>query len=205
MIYIVFQNSRLTKFALNLRLVEVARVGGVIVSFLSSITGPKVAQVSKQVSTGLSLIMKLHPYLGKLRSIRAGRANHLLALADVEASCIGLGYTCLGRQRVPLRQIRGTVSTGRCRDFDANFQPLDHRKQRRCQELALLRRQGVRLPPVLLIRVADVYFVQDGHHRISVAQALGEPEIEAVVTVWEVAGWLPWRGLTFPTAASPQD
>jgi hypothetical protein len=52
---------------------------------------------------------------------------------------------------------------------------------------------GVPLPPVHLIQVGDVYFVRDGHHRISVAKALGQTQIEANVTVWNVAGALPWE------------
>jgi hypothetical protein len=49
------------------------------------------------------------------------------------------------------------------------------------------------MPPVELIQVRDVYFVQDGHHRISVARALGELDIEAKVTIWQVSGPLPWE------------
>jgi hypothetical protein len=47
------------------------------------------------------------------------------------------------------------------------------------------------LPPVVLVQVGDVYFVRDGHHRISVARALGQLDIEAEVTVWQVSGPLP--------------
>jgi hypothetical protein len=43
------------------------------------------------------------------------------------------------------------------------------------------------LPPVDLIELGDVYFVNDGHHRISVAKMLGQREIEAQVTVWRKA------------------
>jgi hypothetical protein len=49
------------------------------------------------------------------------------------------------------------------------------------------------MPPVVLVQVGDIYFVEDGHHRISVALAWGEQEIEAEVTVWQVAGALPWE------------
>ena len=45
--------------------------------------------------------------------------------------------------------------------------------------------RGEHLPPVDLIRAGDVYYVRDGHHRISVARALGQREIDARVTVWE--------------------
>ena len=51
--------------------------------------------------------------------------------------------------------------------------------------------EGVALPPVELIRGGDVYFVRDGHHRISVAAACEAREIDALVTVWEVEGALP--------------
>ena len=46
-------------------------------------------------------------------------------------------------------------------------------------------------PPVELIQVGEVYFVRDGHHRISVSRVLGRVEIDAVVTVWSVDGPLP--------------
>jgi hypothetical protein len=46
--------------------------------------------------------------------------------------------------------------------------------------------QGEFLPPVDLIRVGETYFVRDGHHRISAARALGQKEIDAVVTTWNV-------------------
>jgi hypothetical protein len=37
-------------------------------------------------------------------------------------------------------------------------------------------------PAVDLIKVGDAYAVRDGHHRISVAKALGEDFIDAQVT-----------------------
>jgi hypothetical protein len=46
---------------------------------------------------------------------------------------------------------------------------------------------------VKLIRVEEIYFVRDGHHRISVARALGQRTIEAQVVVWQVSGPLPWE------------
>ena len=41
--------------------------------------------------------------------------------------------------------------------------------------------RGLCLPPVELLAVGDEFFVRDGHHRISVAHALGEQYIEATV------------------------
>jgi len=42
------------------------------------------------------------------------------------------------------------------------------------------------MPAVELIKVGEVYAVRDGHHRISVARALGEDFIDARVTAWEL-------------------
>src|SRR4030095_15840310 len=41
---------------------------------------------------------------------------------------------------------------------------------------------GLSLPPVVLYKVSDVYFVRDGNHRVSVARGLGYAEIDAEVT-----------------------
>jgi hypothetical protein len=46
--------------------------------------------------------------------------------------------------------------------------------------------EGLALPPIDVILVGEQYFVRDGHHRVSVARSLGQVEIEANVTVWEV-------------------
>jgi hypothetical protein len=51
----------------------------------------------------------------------------------------------------------------------------------------MARDESVPLPPIKLIQVGDCYYVRDGHHRLSVARALGEQFIEAEVTVWEIA------------------
>jgi hypothetical protein len=92
---------------------------------------------------------------------------------------------------VPIRQIRG--SEGRCRYFDRDLNPLYDQARGRWLSIARVRQQGRALPPVVLVQVGDIFFVRDGHHRISVARALGQTEIDARVTVWEVTGPLPWE------------
>lgn len=132
-------------------------------------------------------------WLDKLRSSLGGRSHRLLDLVTVRTTCKGLGHRELGRQRVAMSQIQGSANEGRCRDFDADFRPLKAHNEERWLNVAVARQQGATLPPVALIQVGDVYFVKDGHHRISVARALGQTEIEAVVTVWQVVGLLPWE------------
>ena len=89
-----------------------------------------------------------------------------------------------GTQPVPIGRIRD--SEGRCHDFDRAFDPRRTYTRDRWLHVARAWRDGIELAPVDLIQVGDVYFVRDGHHRISVATTFGQREIDARVTVWEV-------------------
>lgn len=100
-----------------------------------------------------------------------------------------------GLRSVELNKIHGSL--GRTGDFDYDFNPLDDRSRDRWQSIAMAYLHNRNLKPVDLIQVGDCYFVQDGHHRISVAHALGQLAIDAEVTVW-VLPHVP------PTLASQQ-
>jgi hypothetical protein len=117
--------------------------------------------------------------------------RRLLALSEVEEACRVDARSYAGLHTVPIGQIRG--SEGRCTDFDCDFHPLQDHCKERWLRVAAARDQGKALPPVVLIQVGNTYFCRDGHHRISVARALGQLDIEAEVTVWHVSGPLPWE------------
>jgi hypothetical protein len=119
---------------------------------------------------------------GQIRSALRRRSRRLLDLSAVEAARTVRGRRHVGARSVSLDQIRG--SEGRCDDFDQDFAPLQEHNKGRWSSVAVARLMNVTLPPVELIQVGEVYFVRDGHHRVSVARALGEKEIDAVVTVW---------------------
>ncbi len=113
-----------------------------------------------------------------------GRPSCLLDLATV-ASCSTIrARHATGLQIVPIRQILG--SEGRGGLFDAAFHPIRTHTELRWRQIAHAGLVGITLPPVELIRIGDAYFVRDGHHRISVARAFGQKDIDAVVTVWQV-------------------
>ena len=122
-------------------------------------------------------------------SILGRHADRLLALSDVEDACNVRARCHAGIRNVAISQIRG--SEGRCNDFDGDFNPIQDHCMSRWLRVAAARDQGKVLPPVVLVQVGDVYFVRDGHHRISVARVLGQLDIEAEVTVWQVSGPLP--------------
>ena len=131
--------------------------------------------------------------LGKVWSALSGGSPRLLDLNVVQARCTLVHYDYIGLQTVPLSQICGSASAGRCHDFDASFRPLHDHNEGRWTAVSTARRKGVKLPPVSLIKVGEVYFVEDGHHRISVAKARGEQTIEAEVVVWQVSPELQLR------------
>ncbi len=84
-----------------------------------------------------------------------------------------------GLQIVPLDAIVGTVD--RAADFDRGFRPTSPRLRSRWERIAAAQRRGESLPPISLYRVGDLYFVRDGHHRVSVAKSLGRQDIDAYV------------------------
>ena len=136
---------------------------------------------------------------GRLRQVWAklwGQSRRLLDLNTVADTCAVGDRRAAGTQTVPIRQIRG--SEGRCDDFDVAFRPLAEHTEDRWVSVARAQLRGIGLPPVELIRVGEVYFVRDGHHRISVAAALGQQEVDAIVTIWLVAG--PMLGERLPVA-----
>jgi hypothetical protein len=79
---------------------------------------------------------------------------------------------------VPLAEIIGTED--RADDFDAEFRPLRAHTRDRWIGVAAAWAGGAALPPVELVATDAGYYVRDGHHRISVAKANGQLEIEAL-------------------------
>jgi hypothetical protein len=113
------------------------------------------------------------------------RPAHLSVLKNTLAPYRqGDGYF-IGIRAVPLAQIRG--SENRSADFDASFDPCQTHTEARWLGVATARLQGTPLPPVTLIQVGNAFYVRDGHHRISVAHALGEVAIDAEVILCRVS------------------
>jgi hypothetical protein len=85
----------------------------------------------------------------------------------------------LGIQMIPVEQIVGSVD--KVRDFDPKFRPRSGRSRQRWERIAEAVRRGESLPPIDVYRVGDMYFVRDGHHRVSVYRSLELRTIEADV------------------------
>lgn len=87
----------------------------------------------------------------------------------------------LGWQDVSLAQIVGSVS--RAQDYTRNFAPRhnDSQSKERWRTIYTLAVTGKGFPPVTIYKIGAAYFVEDGHHRVSVARYLGWQTIQAQV------------------------
>lgn len=89
-----------------------------------------------------------------------------------------------GVKYVDIRRIRGTQ--GKANEFDAEFNPTQWRSSDRWLNIAIEKMRGRELPPVELIQIGDIYYVRDGHHRVSVSRSLGQAFIDAEITVMQL-------------------
>src|SRR4051812_33089186 len=85
-----------------------------------------------------------------------------------------------GLQVIALDTVVGTVDR-RARDFDRSFRPASAGSRGRWERIAAARRRGEAMPPIDVYRIGELHFVKDGHHRVSVARAFGDDDIEARV------------------------
>jgi hypothetical protein len=117
--------------------------------------------------------------------------NLILPFDEVVAALGMRGERRLGLQTIRLDSIVGTVDSSR--DYDRRFRPTNGRVRERWERLALAQRRGESIPPIDVYRIGDLYFVQDGHHRVSIAIAAGAKTIDAYVT--EVLTTVPAAGI----------
>jgi hypothetical protein len=85
-----------------------------------------------------------------------------------------------GVREIPLDAIKGTTEPNRAAQFDQEFRPTKLTRSR-WQSVWLAFHRGATLPPISVVQFGDAYAIRDGHHRVSVAKALGAPSIRAVV------------------------
>jgi hypothetical protein len=106
--------------------------------------------------------------------------GHVLPFEEV-VDALGLRtQRFLGQQVIPLDCVVGSVD--RTREFDRGFRPTSERVRPRWERIAQAHHRGEALPPIDVYKVGELYFVQDGNHRVSVARALGRTDIDANVT-----------------------
>ena len=130
----------------------------------------------------------------KVRKWLGRGCNDLLSYNEVFQYLKKQPQSQLGLQSVPIKQIVG--SSGRYNDFDLAYNPRRKSSDNRWVNVAKARYQGVELSPVLLYKVGEAYFVEDGNHRVSVAHANGEQYIKAKVIEIDVSDLRPESSCT---------
>ena len=124
-------------------------------------------------------VARLKGFLNRIRSIVTGQPRELLSYEEVKNSLHIGGPIYRGVKDVPVKDIVGSLN--RYRDFDRAFLPIKSRIAPRWENIDLAFYENIGLPPVVLYKVGQVYFVVDGHHRVSVAREQGMDSIEAEV------------------------
>ena len=126
-------------------------------------------------------------FLNDVVAFLKGYHNQLLSFEEISRVAAGSDATDLGVMDVPINAIRGSVD--RYRDFDRAFLPKHAGLRDRWQRVATARQYGLPMQPVELVKLGDIYFVRDGHHRVSVCRSRGDNSIQA--RVFELTSRVP--------------
>jgi hypothetical protein len=120
--------------------------------------------------------------LGRLKTLlrRRGTRGTLLSSDEIRRTAPAHGAMYRGRRTVEVSRIVGSI--GKHEQFDQNFMPLPKAFAERWKRVDRAFRHGQELPPVSLLKLGGDYFVNDGHHRVSVARFHGVEWIDAEVT-----------------------
>jgi hypothetical protein len=111
---------------------------------------------------------------------RLRRAGQLCGLTVFDETRRSGSTSGRGVREIPLEAIKGTTEPNRAAQFDHEFRPTTLTRCR-WQSVWLAFHRGATLPPISVVQVGDAYAIRDGHHRVSVAKALGALSIRAVV------------------------
>jgi hypothetical protein len=109
--------------------------------------------------------------LEKVVASLTGKSADLLSFEEVRRKVRGVRGNRRILKDVPLDSIVGSV--GRYEDFTRDFLPRRDSDKERWARVELLANDSAGLPPVDLFQIGDVYFVNDGNHRVSVARQMG--------------------------------
>ena len=118
-------------------------------------------------------------FMNRAWATLSGQPTTLLSYDDIKEKLHIGGPIYRGVKTVRVDEIAGSLN--RYHEFDRVFLPASDKLAERWQSVNRAFYQEISLPPVVLYKVGQVYFVVDGHHRVSVAREQGQLYIEAEV------------------------
>ncbi|MEM6431741.1 MAG: hypothetical protein AAF708_21070 [Deinococcota bacterium] len=119
-------------------------------------------------------------WLERLRST----PSHLQPFNEVYAQ--GVSVRKSSRQLVDVRLADIIGSVGRANEYTTQFLPRHAHDEERWARVRIAVTSDRGVPPLELLEVNGKYYVEDGHHRVSVLKALGASYTTAYVTHVEV-------------------
>ncbi len=132
--------------------------------------------------------------LTELLARLTGQSIELLSYEEVRRKLRASGIADRRVEEVPIEAIVGSVN--RYHDFTRDFLPRTDSAERRWASVKMATAGMGGLPAVDLYKIGSAYFVNDGHHRISVARDVGATTIQAHVT--EIRSRVPLSPDTSP-------
>lgn len=122
---------------------------------------------------------RFRAFLNRISSLVSGQPTTLLSYDEIKEKLHVGGPIYRGMHTVRVDQIVGSLN--RYQLFDRAFLPVQDQTAERWQNIDRAFYNDISLPPVVLYKVGQVYFVVDGHHRVSVARQQGQEFIDAEV------------------------
>ena len=135
-------------------------------------------ELSQRVRSDFSRA-RFKAFLNRVRSLVSGQPGTLLSYDEIKEQLHIGGPIYRGVQTVRLDQIVGSLN--RYQQFDRAFMPVEDHIAPRWQNVDRAFYKEISLPPIVLYKVGRIYFVVDGHHRVSVARDQGQEFIDAEV------------------------
>jgi len=124
-------------------------------------------------------LARFRAFLNKVWAVVSGQPTNLLSYDEIKEKLRIGGPIYRGLRTVRIDQIVGSLN--RYHQFDRAFLPVQDDTEERWKSVDRAFYKDINLPPVVLYKVGQVYFVVDGHHRVSVARQQGQVFIEAEV------------------------
>lgn len=118
-------------------------------------------------------------FFNEIQHLLSPEEASLISLNDVKQLIKPINETYVGMKVIPIEKIVG--SEGRYKDFDNRFFPKSSHLRNRWEHVDEAAIHEITLPPIKVYELADLYFVRDGNHRVSVAKTRGIEFIDAEV------------------------
>jgi hypothetical protein len=122
---------------------------------------------------------RFQAFINRIWATLSGQPSTLLSYDEIKEKLHIGGPIYRGVKTVRVDQIAGSLN--RYHEFDRVFLPASDKLAERWTSVNRAFYQEISLPPVVLYKVGEVYFVVDGHHRVSVARKQGQIYIDAEV------------------------